>query len=237
MPGKQLMGNLAAFLLTIGRNKTMISDGFRNNVLMLSSVVLLTGGMVFAQVQPGGGGGGGQPEGQQPSQGSPTAGSPRGNMPSDMGQNSAAQTMDDKAFVKEALQGGMAEVQLGQLAAQKASSGDVKQFAQKMVDDHTKLGDQMKAVAQQVGVNPPEDLSKKDKQLLAKLQGLSGEEFDKAYIAAMVKDHKKDESAFKSEAQMAQIPAVKQAAAQGAPVIASHLQMIKQIAQAHSIKA
>lgn len=158
-------------------------------------------------------------------------------MPADMGQNSAVQAMDDKAFVKEALQGGMAEVQLGQLAAQKASSDDVKQFAQKMVDDHTKLGDQMKAVAQQIGVNPPKDLSKKDKQLLAKLQGLSGEEFDKAYIAAMVKDHKKDESAFKSEAQMAQIPAVKQAAAQGAPVIASHLEMIQQIAQTHSVKA
>ncbi len=212
----------------------MISDGFRNKLLMFSGMVLLTGATVFAQVQPGGGG---QPGGQQPTPNSPTAGSPEGNMPSAMGENSTAQTMDDKAFVKEALQGGMAEVQLGQLAAQKASSPDVKQFGQKMVDDHTKLGDQMGMVAQQVGVKPPKDLAKKDKQLLAKLQGLSGEEFDKAYIAAMVKDHKKDEGAFKSEAQMAQIPAVKQAAAQGAPVIASHLQMIQQIAQAHSVKS
>ena len=211
----------------------MISNRFRNKLLMLLGPALLAGGTAFAQIQPGAG----SPAGQQPTPGSPGPGSPQGNMPPGMGQGSNAQTMDDHAFVREALQGGMAQVQLGQLAAQKSSSADVKQFAQKMVDDHTKLGDEMTTVAQQIGVKPPKGLSKKDKQLLAKLQELSGQQFDDAYIAAMVKDHKKDESAFKSEAELAQIPAVKQAAAQGATVIAGHLQMIQQIAQAHNVKA
>ena len=210
----------------------MISSGFCKKLLMLSGMVLLTGGTAFAQVQPGGG----APPAGQPAPGQPTPGMPQGNMPPGMGQGSNAQTMDDKVFVRDALEGGMAEVQLGQLAAQKSSSADVKQFGQKMVEDHTKLGNEMTALANQMGVKPPAGPSKKDTKLLAKLQGLSGQQFDQAYIKAMVKDHKKDESDFKSEAQMSQNPAVKQVATQGATVIAGHLQMIQQIAQAHNVK-
>jgi putative membrane protein len=81
-----------------------------------------------------------------------------------------------------------------------------------MVADHTKLGDQMKTVAAQIGVKPPAGRSMKDKELYAKLQGLSGKQFDDAYIVAMVKDHKKDADDFKSEAQQSQNPAVQQAA-------------------------
>ena len=62
----------------------------------------------------------------------------------------------DRMFVKKALQGGMAEVQLGQLTLQKSNNDQVKQFAQHMIDDHTKLNDQMKPVAQQVGVAVPD---------------------------------------------------------------------------------
>jgi putative membrane protein len=141
----------------------------------------------------------------------------------------------DKHFVEKALQGGMAEVKLGQLASEKGSSDDVKQFGQKMVEDHTKLGDQMKQVAQQLGVTPPEGLSPQDRALQARLQALSGDQFDKAYIQAMVKDHKMDLSEFKKEAKMGKSPAVKDAAQQGQEVIAGHLQMIEQIAQKHNI--
>jgi putative membrane protein len=129
----------------------------------------------------------------------------------------------------------MAEVQLGQLAAEKGSSDDVKQFGQHMVADHTKLRDEMKQVAQQLGVNEPKDISKKDKQLMAKLQGLSGQQFDNAYIAAMVKDHKKDNDDFKAEASQTQNPALKQVAAQGEQVTGQHLQMIEEIAKSHNL--
>jgi len=145
--------------------------------------------------------------------------------------------MQDKKFAKEALAGGMAEVQLGQLAEQKGGSEDVKQFGQRMVDDHTKLNDQMKPIATQIGVEPPAQLMPKDQELMAKLQALSGPEFDKAYIKAMLKDHKKDEKAFEQEATIGQNAAEKQAAMQGEQVIKEHLQMVEQLAKAHNLMA
>jgi putative membrane protein len=150
-------------------------------------------------------------------------------------QTAASGQMQDKAFVRKAMEGGMAEVQLGQLASEKASSDDVKQFGQKMVDDHTKLNEQMQPVAQQLGVNPPKQLSKKDQETKAKLQSLSGTEFDNEYIKLMLKDHKKDAAEFKEEAQRTQNPAVQQAAQQGSQVIDQHLQLIEQIAQSHNV--
>lgn len=145
--------------------------------------------------------------------------------------------MMDKAFVKKAMQGGMAEVDLGKLAAEKGSSEDVKQFGQQMVDDHSKLNEQMKPVAAQLGVSEPKEPSKKDQELKTKLQALSGQQFDEAYIKAMLKDHKKDHDEFSNEAQNAQDPNVKQVAQQGDQLIQQHLQHIEQIAQAHNIPA
>ena len=145
--------------------------------------------------------------------------------------------MMDKAFVRKALQGGMAEVQLGQLAAQKSTNPDVKEFGQKMVDDHTKLGDQMKQVAQQMNIKPPDSLSSKDKATVAKLSVMNGDAFDKAYIKDMVKDHKQDEKEFKQEAMNTQNSALKDTVSQGAQVIGQHLQMIEQIAQKNNVAA
>jgi putative membrane protein len=141
----------------------------------------------------------------------------------------------DKAFVKEAIKGGNAEIDLGKLAAEKGSSADVKQFGQKMVEDHSKLGEQMKGVAGQIGVTPPTAIPPMDKALEMKLKGLSGDEFDRAYIKAMVKDHEQDLADFRKEATNGSSPAVKDAAAQGEQVISSHLQLIEQIAQAHNV--
>jgi len=135
----------------------------------------------------------------------------------------------DRVFLKEALEGGMAEVQLGQLALQKSNNPDVKQFAQRMVDDHTRMGDQLKPIAQQIGVKLPDGPSKKDKAIIAKLQALNGDDFDKAYMKDMVKDHKSDLTAFQSESDQGSSPAVKNAATQGAQIITQHLQMAEQI--------
>ena len=151
------------------------------------------------------------------------------------GQAAGEASSADKHFVREALMGGMAEVQLGQLASQQGSSDDVKQFGQKMVEDHTKLGDQMKGVAGQIGVTPPTGLSAQDQTLKARLQGLSGTEFDTAYIRAMVMDHETDLKAFQGEAANGSSQAVKDAASQGATVVSHHLEMIKQIAAAHHV--
>lgn len=146
-----------------------------------------------------------------------------------MNDTSGAPSVSDKNFVKEAMQGDMAEIQLAQLAQQKASSQGVKQFAQKMIDDHTKLDDQIKPIAQQLGVSQPTELDAKHKSVQSKLEGLSGADFDKEYIKDMVSDHQEDLSKFQQEANSAQNPELKNAASQAAPIISQHLQMAKNL--------
>lgn len=141
----------------------------------------------------------------------------------------------DKHFVSEALKGGMAEVQMGQLAAEKGESGDVKKFGQKMVADHTKLGDQMKHVADQIGVTVPKSPTMLQQVEIKKLSGLSGDQFDREYIRDMVKDHKQDLKDFKKEADTGKSSLVKEAASQGSDVISDHLSMIEQIAASHNV--
>lgn len=213
----------------------MTNRSLRNNLLVFAGAVLLTACPSFAQMggaQSSGSQGGQQQQQQQ----SPGMAGSNGQMQQQSQDNSTSQ-MEDKAFVKDALQGGMAEVQLGQLAQQKGSSDDVKQFGAMMVTDHTKLGDAMKPVAQQLNVKVPDGPSKKDKQLMDKLQGMSGTDFDNAYIAAMVKDHKKDSADFKSEVAQTQNPQLKQLASQGQQVIDQHLAKIEQIAQSHNLNS
>lgn len=192
----------------------------------VAGAILLSGGLCLAQMaqQPSG------PAGQTPGQNNPAMDSQMNAMNAP-GQPSPL----DKMFVSKALQGGMAEVQLGQLTLQKSSNDQVKQFAQRMIDDHTKLGEQMKPVAQQLGVSDPKGVSKKDKATMAKLQALSGPAYDEAYIRDMVKDHKQDLSEFQTEASSGQDQTVKDAANQGSKVIAQHLQMIQQLAKDQNV--
>jgi putative membrane protein len=181
-------------------------------------------------------GGGGAPSGggmqQQPSQ-SPGANSPSMQQQQEMGGMSTmnAGPAMDKAFVKKALEGNMAEVQMGQLALQKSSDDQVKQFAQRMVDDHGKMLDQLKPAAQALGVKVPDGPPKGAMKNMDKMKGLSGDAFDQAYIKDMVKDHKKDSSEFKQEAQNTQNPQLKQLVIEASQTIDSHLQQIQQIAQ------
>lgn len=206
----------------------MISKQVCSRILLWPAFALLAGTIAVAQSQPGG-------AGQQPSMPSQQPVTPNPGTTGPDTSSSNMQAMADQSFVRKALEGGTAEVQLGQLAQQKSQSEDVKQFGQKMVEDHTQLGDQLKPIAQQLGVKEPKELSKKDRQLMAKLKTLSGSQFDEAYIQAMVKDHKQDLKEFKNAAQTAQNPNLKQAAQQGAGVISQHLQMIQQIAQSHNV--
>jgi len=142
---------------------------------------------------------------------------------------------DDKKFVDAALKGGMAEVELGKLAAKKGASDDVKQFGAMMVTDHTKLGDKMKVVAGDIGEKPPTMMAASGMATKTKLEVLSGKTFDESYIKSMVQDHEDDLAAFKKEAAEGTSPEVKKAAHQGEMVVAKHLEMIKKIAQAHNV--
>jgi putative membrane protein len=139
-------------------------------------------------------------------------------------------SLSDKKFVRDAAQGGMAEVELGKLATEKASSDDVKKFGQRMVDDHTKAADQLKQVASSEGIQLPQGLSAKDKLTEERLSKLSGEQFDKAYMADMVKDHTQDVTEFQHESHSGKDAAVKNFASQTLPTLEDHLKQAKEIA-------
>lgn len=135
----------------------------------------------------------------------------------------------DATFAMKAAQGGMAEVQMGQLAAQQGESADVKAFGQKMVDDHSKANDQLKGVAQQENMTLPTSLNAKDQAEYTKLQNLKGAAFDKEYVRDMVKDHEEDVKEFQKESTSGSDPQIKNFATETLPVLQQHLSMIKNI--------
>ncbi len=144
------------------------------------------------------------------------------------GQNTATK-VNDKKFLSEAAEGGLAEVELGKLAVQKSSDDKVKQFAQKMVDDHTNANEQLKQVASQDGVAVPDTLDSKHQSRIDKLSKLSGTQFDKAYLKDQQKDHQTDVREFTEEAQNGTDPKVKAFASSTLPTLQQHLQMVKSL--------
>ncbi len=130
----------------------------------------------------------------------------------------------------KAAQGGMAEVELGQLAEQNAQNPNVKAFAKRMVDDHSKANDQLKQLAAQEGVSLPTTLDAKDQATKDRLSKLQGAAFDKAYMHDMVMDHKKDVAEFKHESTAAKTPALRDWAQQTTPTLESHLQEAEKVA-------
>jgi putative membrane protein len=176
--------------------------------------------------------------GQSPMQQNPnaTAAAQQNGQMSQMAPPDGGTQLQDKMFLQKASEGGMAEVQLGQLAAEKGNSGEVKQFGQKMVEDHTKLNEQMKPIADTIGVSAPRHLNKIDQAEYDKLSGLSGDAFDQEYIADMVKDHRKDLHEFRREEMATSNSELKQSVGQAEQVISQHLSMIQGIAQQKGIQ-
>jgi putative membrane protein len=151
--------------------------------------------------------------------------------PSESAQRSGASAQlagADQAFVKEAATGGLMEVELGRLAAEKASSAEVKQFAQRMVDDHGKANQQLSTLAQQKNVQVATELTGKAKAEHDRLSKLSGEQFDRAYMQLMVQDHRKDVSEFRKQSTKAKDADVKSFASQTLPTLEDHLKMAEQ---------
>lgn len=147
--------------------------------------------------------------------------------PSDKGDKVV--TGGDLAFMNNAAPGNMAEVELGKLAVKQGMSKDVKQFGQKMIDDHTKAGQELMRVAEQKKVMLPPDVLPGHKEAMAKLSKLTGAEFDREYVKAMVEDHEKDVAAFDNAAKTGVDADVKAFATKTLPTLQMHLQMIKDI--------
>jgi putative membrane protein len=130
-------------------------------------------------------------------------------------------------FVKHAGQGGMAEVSLGKMAVTKATDADVKEFAQRMVDDHSKANDELKSLATSKGLQVPTDVDAKQKALSDRLSKLSGPAFDKAYMQAMVSDHDHDVALFRTYSERGDDPEIKQWAGKTLPTLQEHERLAK----------
>jgi putative membrane protein len=102
----------------------------------------------------------------------------------------------DSKFLMDAAMGGLMEVELGRVAAQQASSAAVKQFGQRMVDDHSAANTELMSLATSKGVTLPTALDEKHQEHVTKLSAMSGADFDRAYMKMMVSDHNKDVSEF-----------------------------------------
>lgn len=96
---------------------------------------------------------------------------------------------DDHAFIEKMAQAGIAEVKLGQLAAERASNAQVKQFGRRMASDHQKANNELKQVATKMAVQLPAETDAKHQQLYDRLSKLKGAEFDREYMKAMVDGH------------------------------------------------
>jgi putative membrane protein len=151
------------------------------------------------------------------------------NISSNSANSNKASMTGDNDFMMKAAQGGMAEVELGRLAATKATNAEVKKFAQKMIEDHSNANTELKALATKKGVTLPADVGSEHKALMDKLKNLSGADFDKAYVSAMVDDHKKDVSEFEKESTGGTDADTKAFAAKTLPTLKTHLEMIQGI--------
>jgi putative membrane protein len=142
---------------------------------------------------------------------------------------SAALNPDDRAFVEKAAVGGKAEVELGQLAQEKAQNEQVKQFAQRMVTDHSQANSELVSMGDKMQLTLPTELDKETQDLKTKLSKLNGAKFDKEYMKAMVDDHQKDVNEFQKQSNNAINSDVKAFASKTLPTLQQHLDLAKSI--------
>jgi putative membrane protein len=141
-----------------------------------------------------------------------------------------ADSNPDSSFFKNAAEGGMAEVQLGTLAQQKAANPKVKEFGAMMVKDHTAANDKLKAIAESKNIALPTSPSVGQMANKTKLEALSGNTFDKSYIKGMIEDHEEDIKEFQKEATSGRDADAKAYAVATLPTLQAHLKKIQSIA-------
>lgn len=149
--------------------------------------------------------------------------------------------ISDSTFAREAAEGGIAEIKFGQLAEEKGSSQEVKDFGKRMVTDHTKASDQLKADAAKEKFTLPTDMSKRDQMTYDRLSKLSGSAFDRAYARDMVRDHRADVAQFLTESKNGKQDWTKDFASQTLPTLREHLkqaeEMLHKVAPAKTAKS
>jgi putative membrane protein len=142
----------------------------------------------------------------------------------------AAVSKTDQQLMRDIAHANLAEIEAGKTALAKSSNEQVKSFAQKMIDDHTKAQQELQQLAQAKGVTLPTEPDSKHKAMLQKLSGLSGDAFDRRYMEqGGVADHKKTHALLKRVQAKASDPDLKQLAAKTLPTVDEHLRMAQQL--------
>lgn len=136
----------------------------------------------------------------------------------------------DRNFIMKAAEGGKMEVEMGQKAAQQASNSEVKQFGQRMVDDHGKANQELMQLAQSKGISLDKSRGKMSSKM-DRMSKLTGDQFDRAYMRDMVMDHQKDVTEFEKASNSAKDPDVRAFAAKTLPTLRDHLQQARTINQ------
>jgi putative membrane protein len=138
---------------------------------------------------------------------------------------------DDSKFAVKAAGGGMAEVELGQLAQQKSTDPKVREFGAMMVTDHSKANKELKALAESKKITLPAILDREEQKIKDELSKKSGKDFDKAYIDEMVKDHQKDVKEFDDARSLVKDPNLLTFIDKTLPVLKKHLQHVEAISK------
>ena len=136
---------------------------------------------------------------------------------------------EEENFWTIAAEGGIAEVEMGKLAAQKAQNPEVKKFAQMMITDHSKANNELKVAAGKKKVKLPETYGPNQKSTVDELHRLTGADFDREFVQAMVDDHTADVALYEDQSQDDSDPEAKAFAAKTLPVLKKHLDTIKAI--------
>lgn len=135
----------------------------------------------------------------------------------------------DMPFVRHASSSNIMEIRLGQAAQTRGSNAAVKQFGQRMLDDHTRMQNQLTAVVRNTGVTFTPGLDAVHEQQVSRIERLSGAEFDRAYMQAMIQGHREDVSQFQTQSQSAHSTQVRNLTASSLPILQQHLSLAMQV--------
>jgi putative membrane protein len=136
----------------------------------------------------------------------------------------SAQQADQTSFLTEAIRANVAEVKLGQLAAERAQSLQVRQYGDMLRKDHTQSLQKASGLANEIGAPASSELSARQQKQFESLQKLSGEEFDTTFLSQMVRDHQESIAKFSAEAQNGSNPEVMAFAKETLPTLQAHLE-------------
>src|SRR6267143_3195160 len=135
----------------------------------------------------------------------------------------------NREFVNKAATGGIAAVELGRIATQRAARPSVRSFGERMVTDHSRSNAELASLARSKGIEVPTALEPSQQAVRDRLSALSGNDFDRAYMSEMARDHTEDIALFERAAETSTDPDLKAWAAQSLPMLREHLALARQV--------